>query len=397
MKNEQEVSTIRLLGVFMLARLTASTAFRMVYPFLPALARGLGVPVEAVAAAISARAALGFFGPAFGAAADLRGRKQALVVALVVFGISLGVIGFWPTYAVFFLGLLVSGGAAVLIDASIHAYIGDTIPYAQRGRAAAVVEFGWSLAYVVGIPLVGWSMGRSGWNTPFLWLGLAGLAVGGLAHWLVPALPVSSQGMKELTAGLRTIWRPAPLMGLLVALLVVLANQVISIVFGIWMEASFGLQLEQLGAASIVIGLAGVAGVTAAIVFTDRLGKRRAIAAGIGLNMLACLALPAASGQLWAALAGLFVIYLSFEFLLTSLIPLMTALTPQARGTFMAANVAAISLGDALGALLGPVLFQRGLAANAGAAAVFNLAAVLILLAFVRPAEEDQGRVGSPD
>jgi hypothetical protein len=41
----------RLLGIFTLTRLVVSTAFRMVYPFLPALARGLGMPIEAVAAA----------------------------------------------------------------------------------------------------------------------------------------------------------------------------------------------------------------------------------------------------------------------------------------------------------------------------------------------------------
>jgi predicted MFS family arabinose efflux permease len=382
-----EIHTGRLLGIFTLARLVVSTAFRMVYPFLPAMARGLGVPIEAVAAAVSARSALGFFGPALGTLADWRGRKQAMLVALVVLGLSLLMIGIWPTYIVFFLGMVISGGATVVIDSSIHAYLGDKIPYERRGRATAIVELGWSLAFVIGIPLAGWSMARGGWNSPFIWLGIAGLAAGGLIGLYVPHLPVASGTLKELKTGLREIFHLAPLIGLLVALLTLLANQVVSIVFGIWMEDAFGLQLEQLGSVSIVIGLAGVVGVICAVLFTDRLGKRWAIGLGLAVNSFTCLVLPLAGGQLWSALAVLFFLFLSFEFTLTSLLPLMTALATQARGAFMAAVLATFSLGDSIGALVGPALIRSGMVANAFAALAFNLAALFLMIAFVHPVE----------
>jgi predicted MFS family arabinose efflux permease len=381
-----------LLGVFTLVRLVVATAFRMVYPFLPAMARGLGMPIEAVAAAVSARSALGFFGPVLGAVADWRGRKQALLIALVVSSLSLGMIGFWPTYAIFFLGLFISGGATVVIDSSIHAYLGDKIPYEQRGRASAIVELGWSLAFVIGIPLVGWSMGRNSWNTPFIWLGLAGLVASMLIGLFVPRLPPSAKSIAELKTGLRQIFQPTPLVGLLLAVLIVLANQVISIVFGVWMEDSFGLKLEQLGAASSVIGMAGVAGVVCAMWLTDRLGKILAIGLGLGLNSLICLALPMVKGNLWGALVVLFFLFLSFEFTLTSLLPLMTSLAIQARGAYMAAALAAFSLGDSIGALIGPVLIRSGLISNALAAVAFNLVGLFLLIAFIRPAENREIR-----
>ena len=196
--------------VFIYVRLIVSTVFRMVFPFLPALARGLGVPVEAVAAAVSARSALGFVGPPLGAIADMRGRKQALVGALLLFSLSLLAIGFWPAYAVFFIGLVITGGATVVIDSSIHAYLGDRIPYAQRGRATALVELGWSLAFVIGIPLVAWSMAHSGWNAPFIWLGLFGLLAGGLIGLVLPrTIPVSGS-WEELRFGLRQILAAIP-------------------------------------------------------------------------------------------------------------------------------------------------------------------------------------------
>jgi predicted MFS family arabinose efflux permease len=379
-----------LLTVFTLTRLVVSTAFRMVYPFLPAFSRGLGVPIETIAVAVSARSALGFFGPVLGAIADIRGRKQALVVALVVFGISLGLIGLFPVYGVFFWGMVISGGATVIIDSSIHAYLGDRIPYARRGQAAAIVELGWSLAFVIGIPIVGWSITRIGWSSPFLWLGLAGIVSGGLIGIVIPRIPPGSENWHELQIGLRGIFSPIPLLGLLLAILIVLANQVVSIVFGVWMENSFGLKIEQLGAASSVIGLAGITGIGCAILFTDRLGKQRAVAVGLVINSLACLVFPLLGAQLWGTLAVLFVFYLSFEFTLTSLLPMMTALSVQARGVFMAATLASFSLGDSIGALLGPVLINKGMLANAVAAITFNLLGLLLLVLFIHPIEKTQ-------
>ena len=380
--------TARLLGIFMFTRLVVSTAFRMVYPFLPALSRGLGVPLEVVAAAVSARSALGFFGPALGALADWRGRKQALVAALLVLGACMALIAALPGYTVFFVSMLISGGAVVVIDSSIHAYLGDKIPYEQRGRAAAFVELGWSLAFVAGIPLVGWAMERSGWSAPFLWVGLAVLAAGGLIALFTPGLPPSAGSLAGLRSGLRQVIQPAALLGLAMAVLIVIANQVVSIIFGVWMEDSFGLRLDQLGAASSVIGLAGVAGVGTAILLTDRLGKRPAIGLGLGVNTLACLAIDLGGSHRGSAVTALFFWYLSGEVTLTSLLPLMTALATRARGAFMAAVLAAFSLGDSIGALLGPAIFRTGLLGNVLTAAAFNLAGLFFLIIFVRPASE---------
>jgi predicted MFS family arabinose efflux permease len=389
----EEADNRRLLAVFIFVRLVVSTAFRMVFPFLPAMARGLGVPIESVAAAVSARSGLGMLGPALGAIADMRGRKQALLAGLILFSISLIVMGIWPSYAVFFICLVLTGGATVVIDSSVHAYIGDRIPYAQRGRATATVELGWSLAFVVSIPIIGWSMVRFGWSSPFIWLGLTSLLAGGLVGLVVPrTLPISGS-WGELKGGIRRIFSAAPLVGLLVAMLMTTANQVISIVFGIWMEDSFGLMVDQLGLASIVIGLGGLVGVGCAVLFTDKLGKRLAIGLGLALNSAICLVFLVIGDQLWGALTALFFFFLTFEFSVTSLLPLMTTLSVQARGVFMAATLAAFSLGDAFGALIGPIFIRTGLGTNVAGTVVINLCGLFLLLAFIKPLTIDQPAV----
>lgn len=64
---------------------------------------------------------------------------------------------------------------------------------------------------------------------------------------------------------------------------------------------------------------------------------------------------------------------------MVSLIPFMTEIMPAARATLMATNLAGLSLGRALGALLAPALYARGIGACAFAAALFNLAALAVL------------------
>jgi len=382
--NESKIRTWPLLLSFTLVRFIASTAFRLVFPFLPFLARGMGVSVEQLAAAISARSALGLFGPLLGSVADVKGRKQTLLIALLVCSLSMFIVGFWPTYPAFLVGVVISGGAIVVIDSSIHAYIGDQIPFARRGRAAALVELGWSLAFVIGIPLVGLSMTRSGWNAPFIWLGVSCILAIGLINWIVPATQTGSSSWQDLRFGLSKIISIVPLFGLLMAFLLTLANQVISIVFGIWMENSFHLQIDQLGAASSVIGLAGAVGVGCALLFTDRLGKRHSIGLGLILNSTACLSLPLLGKHLGGTLAILFIFYLSFEFTLTSLLPLMTTLSTHARGVFMAATLAAFSLGDSIGALIGPRLIEKDLMGNILVSSAINLCSLFILIVILR-------------
>jgi predicted MFS family arabinose efflux permease len=133
-----------------------------------------------------------------------------------------------------------------------------------------------------------------------------------------------------------------------------------------------------------VIGIAELTSEGAVALYVDRLGKRRAVAIGIGTNALACLLLPVLSFGVEGALLGLFLFFLTFEFGVVSLVPLMTELAPGARATLMAGNVAAFSGGRMLGALIGPALFDVGLLANSTTAAAFNGIALVVLLVFLK-------------
>ena len=366
-------------------RTVINTGFRMVYPFLPVLARGVGVEPQAIVLAVTARSSLGLASPVLGSFGDLRGRTMAILVGVGIFSGGMVLVGIWPVYVALLIAILATGLSKIVLDPAQYAYVGDRVAFERRGLPTAIVEFSWSTAFLVGVPLVGLMIAAWGWQSPFPIL--AGLAVlGGI--WLWRALPAdrhSKSNRSSLRSGFRSIFvRRSAVAALGVSLLMAAGNEVIGIVYGLWFEDAFTLSVAALGAASIVIGLAELGGEGAVAGITDRLGKKRSVAIGLLLTALASLALPFVGRTLPGALVGLFVMYLFFEFTIVSSIPLMTEQTPSARSTLMATNIAAFSLGRSIGALVGGPLFAVGLLANGVVAAIFNLLALALLLALVR-------------
>ncbi|HNB52322.1 MAG TPA: MFS transporter, partial [Anaerolineales bacterium] len=232
---------------------------RMVYPLLPVLARGVGVSVETFTLALSARALLSAASPIIGSVSDQRGRRFGILVGLGVFLAGTSLVVVWPTFPALVAAMLLCTTGKYVLDPSMHAYMGDQVPYAQRGLAVALLEFGWSLSFIVGIPLVGFLIARAGWMAPFpLFAGLAVLAMivifqqvpgeGGRSN-ATEVATTGSRAKNHLWEGMRDIMNhPAAVAGLLFGLFMSSANETINIVFGLWLEQSFNLQVAALGA-----------------------------------------------------------------------------------------------------------------------------------------------------
>ena len=368
------------LPFFTAIRTVLNTMHRMVYPFLAVFARGLGVDIQTMSLAMTARFIVGTFGPFAASATDRRGRKFGMLIGLCLFILGVVPVVFWPSFSSLFLALILTTLGKYIFDPSVQAYLGDRIPYDQRGRAIAVVEFGWSLAFILGVPLMGFLIARGGWMAPFPLLML--LSILSLASLLF-LLPKDGAPPRSVTipwANFRSVLTSTPaLAGLCLGLLASTANEVVNLIFGVWLEDSYGLKIAALGMASAVIGISELGGESFVALFADRLGKPRAIALGLIANSLAALALPLLGQSESGALIGLFFFYLTFEFTLVTIISLMTEVVPTARATLMAFNVSALSLGRALGAPLAPWLYAFGFPVVVTATVVFNILALLAL------------------
>lgn len=375
-------------AVATLARLTINIGHRMVYPFLPAIARGLNISLQTAGVLMTARAAVGLVAPFFGPASDRWGRRRLMVAGLAIFVGGAAFVVVFPRYPAVALGFVLLGLSKVIFDPSLHAYLADRVPYRRRGRAIAFTELSWGGAILVGAPAMGWIIAQWGWSAPYA--ALVGMGLIGLIGLLV-ALPRDARPPGALAPApsfwlaFRLVLRNrAAVAALAITCLAMAANELLFLIFGTWMESSFGLSVTRVGLTAAVIGLAELLGEIGVGGWVDRLGKRRSVAIGLGFTAAGYVALALNSGDLWAARIWLFALFICFEFMIVATIPLVTELVPAARGTMLALNLASSSLGRAIGALIAPSLWMMGgILWNGLAAGAITLCALGLLLRYI--------------
>jgi predicted MFS family arabinose efflux permease len=373
------------LTLFTIIRAVINTMHRMIYPFLGVFARGLGVNIAELSLALTARSVIGTFGPFAAIVADKRGRKFGMLLGLGVFTGGVAVVVYWPTLIGLTIALVMSTMGKYIFDPSMQAYIGDRVPYERRGLAIAITEFGWSLAFILGMPLMGFVISRNGWMAPFPLLVLMGALMFGLLYFVLPRDDKQSDPDATVFSNIRLVLVSVPaLAGLSIGLWASAGNEVVNLIFGVWLEDAFALKIVALAGASAVIGFAELGGEGLVALFVDRLGKHRAVAIGLAANSGSALLLPLLGRTTAGALVGLFLFYITFEFTLVSIIPMMTEVLPGARATVMALNVAGESLGRAIGAPLAPFLYHFSFPVVAIGAVLFNVFALLALRRMVR-------------
>jgi predicted MFS family arabinose efflux permease len=351
-----------------------NTAHRMIYPFLSTFARGLGVDLGTVSALVANRAMVGAAAPFLFPFVEPRGRKFGMLLGCGFFTAAMGMVAIWPSLPSLGTALILALLGKSFFDPSLLAYLADHVPYERRGTVTAMSEFAWSLSFILGVPAMGFLIAKGKWSSPF-----AALSVLGVLAFLVIALIVRdahrpAHHADGIFGNVRDIFTSAPVvMALSIGMFASMSNEVVNLIFGVWLEDSFHLQIAALAAASAVIGLSELGGEGLVAVFADRIGKVRATGIGLAASCVAAGLLPLIGRTEGGALAGLFLFYISFEFTLVSQIPLMTEVMPSARGTTLAFNLAAHSVGRAIGALAAPVLYALGFSTVTAMAVGINL------------------------
>ncbi len=362
------------LASYTLIRIILNTPYRMIYPFITVFARGLGVEPAAISNLLAQRALVGAFVPFVIPFIETRGRKFGMLLGLGLFCGGTGLVAFAPNIATLGIALIFGLLGKAFFDPSLTSYIADHIAYEKRGAALAITEFAWSLAFVIGAPLVGWMLSGYAWSTPFSIFGLLGLAAFFIIAFTLTdsAKPVHHED--GLFGNVKQIAKsPVALIAFAIGLSVMTANEMVNVSFAVWLEDSFKLQIAALAGATAFIGLSELGGEGLVALFVDRMGKVRAAGVGIAANCLAALLLPIIGRSQTGALIGLFLFYLTFEFTIVSIIPLMTEVMPSARATTLSIAGAAHSIGRAIGAWLSSILYGFGFSHVTGAAIIFNL------------------------
>jgi len=356
-------------GVAISCRLVLNTARRFAYPFAPVLSRGLNVPLTAVTALIAMNQATAIPGLIFGPLADRLGYRLMMLCGLgmLTFGMFSG--GFFPFYWVVMAALFLAGLGKTVFDPAIQAYMSERVPFGRRGLVIGFLEFSWAGSTLVGIPLLGLAIEGWGWRAAFFVLGTLGLLGFGVLRFLISEGKTSGPA-RQRPVGLLTAWRRlgrerTALGAIGFAFFMSVANDNLFVVYGAWLEKTFSLSVIALGLGTGAIGAAELLGETMTATFADRFGLKRSVTLGLLLCLVCYGILPLFEKGVSVALAGLFAIFLTFEFTIVSFLSLCTELLPGSRATMMSSFFAAAGVGRIFGALLGgPVWLAGGIVAT---------------------------------
>ena len=384
-------SVAAMLTVLTPARLVLNTAHRFVYPFLPVIARGLGISLESAGVLVSARWGAGLATPLVVRAVGPEHRRRLIMAGLVFFCLGAALTAATSVWVGALLGFAAMGLAKSTFDVSAQALIADRVPYNRRGRALAVLELTWAGGFLVGAPFAGWLIDRSGWQLPFWVLGGLGVIAALSVMRILPSDGTRAQGALARLHLDRSSFALLTLMATFSG-----ASELMFTSLGAWLEGSFGLSILVIGGVATVLGIAELAGEGSVLVATDRLGKRRAVALGLAISAIGYAATAAFNESVVLGLGAFALALAGFEFTIVSAIPLATEVQPHARARFLSLGIVAMGVGRAVGAFFGPRLFESfGVAANATFAAAANVVGLVILLALVVERDDSVARIGT--
>ncbi len=333
---------------------------RVIAPLLPTIANAFHTSVSSAGILITAyMLPYGFFQLFYGPLSDRIGKVKVVAFAMVLFSVGTALCGASTSLPIVTLLRFLTGIAAAAIFPLTLAYIGDTVPYAQRQATIAILMSCSAAATAFSTSVGGLIAAVFSWRLVFP---IFGVASGGVAVALLLLLkeeiriPLPEPRPRPRDTYLAAIRAPR-MLPLLILILVegFIYNGVFSYLGG-YLNHRFALGSLAIG---LLLGFAGVMQLSTARVLRSlilRLGERRMIL--IGGGMMGAAYITAALIPIWPFfLVSMLLAGVGFVLCHTTLQTRATETFPQARGTAVALFAFSLFLGGGIGtALVGSII-----------------------------------------
>lgn len=317
--------------------------------------------LTAITAIIALNQATAVLGPVGASFADRYGYRRLMLISMVMLASGCFLAGLLPFYWALVACLFLAGLAKSIFDPSLQAFIGSYVPFENRGRFIGVTELAWAGVTLAGIPAAGLIIQEFSIQAPFLIIAVFAVAGFGLIQVLMPRdIRSSPAGNRiSLTTAWKRIIRSRQVSFFLgFSFFMALGSDTLFVVYGAWLEQSYGMSLAAIGFGTILIGVAELLGELLTASFSDRLGLRRSVLAGTALTAAAYFLLPVMDRGVPHALGGLFLVFICFEFTIVTAMSLATELVPELRASAISAFYAIGGMGRVAGAFLGGMVWS---------------------------------------
>ena len=349
------------LYILLLARIAIDLDFLSITLYFSTFSTVFDVEIWLMGFVISVYSICILFSPVFGIISDQYGRRRFLLLGLVIFSFSSGIMVIAQDWIQVLIARAFSGVATAIFMPSLLAELADTYSYRKRTRAMGLVRLSWPLTFIVGVPLVGYSIEHLDWRFPFVVLSFLALVAGILIILTGPSgkkihkqRPTAKKSLKLVK---RVLSDRNAFSGLLLMMFAVGAIQGIFAFFPVWMET--GLLIEETSISIILAFMGGgtLIGTLLATGIGDKIGPKRCAIIGL---------IPAAGCMIFLSnfsfrnplliVFWLILLGTAFDFSMTVVPVLLTQIASDAKGTILSLNqslnAGAAALGSAFSGIL---------------------------------------------
>ncbi|HEX7733599.1 MAG TPA: MFS transporter [Ktedonobacteraceae bacterium] len=348
-----------------IATFAVGTDAYVIAGILPEIAQDLRVPVNLAGLMVTLFALAYAVGSPLLAVLTARvARRRLLLAVLLGLCVANMLSALAPSFGWMLITRVLAAGCAALCSPTALAIAATLAPAQQRGKALASVNFGLTVATVLGVPLGTVLGGHFGWVWTFGFVAaLAGVAALALTFSLpaVPTPPVAS-----LRARFSPLGHKRMLLGL--ALTFFWAVGAFTVYTYITPFLRENVHVNDVSGLLLIYGLASMVGNGLGGYGADRWGAFRSILASLILLAVVLLTLPLTTHFLASALIALIVWGIAGWSLYPAQQHRLLALAPEHASVILALNGSVLYLGIAAGSALGGLVLAYAPIATLGLA-----------------------------
>jgi MFS transporter, DHA1 family, inner membrane transport protein len=334
---------------------------------------GLGVSAYGLTLALST--------PFAGVVSDLISRRFVIVCGLMLFAVATTLCAVAPSIEWLIVARAACGVMAGCAIPAIYAYVGDQVPYEQRGAVMGRVMSGWGLSLILGVPM-GAAIGEFlGWRGTFVVVGVMAFIAGGV----LTRLPETQIARADAASGRTSLAvftdalhvRQVPALMLVNALMMGSFYGIYTYI-GSYVQDALSMGSAGAGLCVVIYGV-GYFTASANARIQDKLGKARTFQISICGLILALALLPYSALSFWTIAPLLLLWGLCQGTCSTSLHTIASERAVHLRGRILALMTCAGYLGLSAGsALMGQVKELHGLGAAGLLCSLGTIAAALV-------------------
>lgn len=335
----------------------------LVIPVMPTLMREMHLEGSTMGYLIAAFAFIQLLvSPIAGKWVDTFGRKNMIVIGMLLFGLSEMLFGFGKNVTVLYASRMLGGVSAAFMMPAVTAFVADITSLKERPKAMGYLAAAISTGFIIG-PGIGGFLAEYGTRLPFFFAAALGF-LGAIFSLIILKEPKRQEVEETKTekqvakSGLRKVLEPIYFIPMMIILVSSFGLAAFETVYSLFVDHKFAFTPKDI---ALIISVSGILGVVAQVLSFDRIvgkiGEIRLIQICMGVSTIFIFAMIKVSAY-WSILAVTFVVFLMFDLIRPALTTYLSKIAGNEQGFVGGLNSTFTSVGNIIGPGIAGILFD---------------------------------------